>query len=243
MIGKGATTTVYKLSLPGYEGICVKFFGQLPDPTKFALACKEANNLLILRRDPAVPGVPNVIGVCHYPPGVIMSMHDSTTLLKLLVSPALSEYLLVELMRQIVSILMKIHSRGYLHNNIKASNISVDMTDLNDVKVVFLAFGSMTPIPRKVTTDYNSSPTESRVMEDGGNRALTEESELPSVKSEIYYLCVLLNKIRRRIIRPSPELQAVFNQGLDDDPNRRPELHEIMRTIINHQDSLTTIQT
>lgn len=97
--------------------------GLWKDPILFEKACTEAANLVALTE---LSGVPRALAVSHHPPGLIMTLHSNKTLHQLLLE-TIPDPTLLEIMKILLMIVRKIHARGYVHNNIKASHVSVDI--------------------------------------------------------------------------------------------------------------------
>ncbi|KAK7066657.1 hypothetical protein SK128_020415, partial [Halocaridina rubra] len=129
-LGSGVYGSVYMLH-KNCDDYCIKLFKNV----KIRSLVKEVSTLLSLRE---IEGIPRVIGVCKYPPGMIMSQHDMT-LNQWRHNNKPSSLDLVQVALHVCTLVRTINQNGFRHNDIKCNNVMVDLTEAGP-KVMLIDF-------------------------------------------------------------------------------------------------------
>ncbi|KAK3857297.1 hypothetical protein Pcinc_036445 [Petrolisthes cinctipes] len=121
LLGEGGYGDVYSVELEDVPyPLCLKLIRIIHalDST-----LHEANALAITRR---MRGVPRLVGICLDPPAILMSMHGRLTLSKFCRMKPVDEYVLLRIFHTLSGTLALINEWGFSHNDIKASNVTIE---------------------------------------------------------------------------------------------------------------------
>ncbi|KAK7071597.1 hypothetical protein SK128_002786, partial [Halocaridina rubra] len=130
-LGSGKYADVYRLD-EKYKGYCVKIYENSGKKSFL----REVSALLKLRD---IKGIPYVLGVCEYPPCIILSEHQMT-LGRWFRRHEQSAHDLVDVALQICKLVTSVHRKGICHNDIKSNNVMIDLTKAGP-KVTLIDFG------------------------------------------------------------------------------------------------------
>ena len=119
-LGSGAFGAVFALN----RTTCLKVFEGDSQPELEQMALKEVQDLV--RAAPAAPVVPRALAVCLNPPSVVMSRHGPT-FGKLTMTNPLSGVQVLQICQATIEAVQRLHSCGFIHNDIKPDNITVDV--------------------------------------------------------------------------------------------------------------------
>ncbi|KAK4313121.1 hypothetical protein Pmani_015507 [Petrolisthes manimaculis] len=121
LLGEGGYGDVYSVTLEDVPyPLCLKLIRVI---CALDSTVHEATALAIMRH---IRGVPRLVGICLDPPAVLMSMHGRVTLTKFCKVKPVDEYVLLRIFHTLSGILALINRWGFSHNDIKASNVTIE---------------------------------------------------------------------------------------------------------------------
>ena len=242
LLGSGSYGCCYLASYRGMEVVSKNFVvrasrgkthGQAEDRVRQELVYEAC----IFRRLGDHPGVPLLFGVCsqHAPFHIIMQFHGdrenykSVTLHRALSSETISDRATwLDIIRKFASALVHVHDIGFLHNDIKANNVLLDIVD-GAFNPVIIDFGKSLPMGGAKGPKDLSLKKQKKYMEDFPHIApeIVTGKSGQSRKSDIYSFGKVVKSIFPKAnLGPVPQ---VITLTLEVDPTLRPTLQEVLK--------------
>lgn len=242
LLGSGSYGCCYLASYRGMEVVSKNFVvrasrgethGQAEDRVLQELVY-EAH---IIRKLGGHPGVPLLLGICskRAPFRIIMQFHgDRENYKSVTIHRALSSGTILgratwlNIIRKFASALLHMHDVGFLHDEIKANNILLDIVD-GAFNPVIIDFGKSLPMGSAKGPKIMSQEKQKKYTEDFPHIApeIITGKTGQSRKSDIYSFGKVVKSIFRKAnLCPVPQ---VFTQTLEVDPMLRPNLQEVLK--------------
>ena len=134
----------------------------------------------------------------------------------------------LDIIRKFASALVHVQDVGFLHNDIKANNVLLDIID-GAFNPVIIDFGKSLPMGSAKGPKIMSQEKQKKYMEDFPHIApeIVTGKSGQSQKSDIYSFGKVVKSVFRKA-NLGPVLQ-VFTQTLEVDPMLRPSLQEVLK--------------
>jgi len=242
LLGGGSYGCCYLASNRGMEVVSKNFVirasraethGQAEDRVRQELVYEAR----IIRKLGHHRGVPLLFGVCseHAPFRITMQFHGdrenhkSVTIHRALSSGTISDRVTwLNIIRKFAIALVHTHDVGFLHNDIKANNVLLDIVD-GAFNPVIIDFGKSLPMGSAKGPKVMSQEKQKKYMEDFPHIApeIVAGKSGQSRKSDIYSFGKVVKSIFHKAnLGPVPQVIA---QTLEVDPKSRPNLQEILK--------------
>lgn len=180
------------------------------------------------------PGIPHLFGVCSIQaPFCLVLQHlavegSSVTLSKAAATGIIANVIeCAEILGQICEVLLFMHNRGYLHNDLKGNNVVLDGASH---KAFVIDFGKSRKIskaklmkPKVIITDAAKKYPHIAPEIHRGDRQ--------STASDVYSFGVLALKVLQDGKFVNPALKSTAKRCLSSNPGKRPKLEEILESI------------
>lgn len=140
LLGRGTSSTSFRLSVY-HDSRCVTAVAKLAHEGFRQSLLKEVSRYQQLQ---GIRGVPRVLGVSVEPAALVTTYHGSLTLLQALTGGRLPASLFLEALQQVVSTLMEIHSRNLVHNDLKYTNVLINLTNEGVLEATVIHMKHMT---------------------------------------------------------------------------------------------------
>lgn len=125
------------MDCPGLPRLCVKKY-----KIKGTHHWQEARNLAQVDH---IPHLPRLVGVCPYPPAVLMTCHGAMTLQKWIEDLYERRHFL-RILYDLTGILDSIHAGGFIHGDIHGDNVVLDFAEDGRAQLTLIDVGCMRPI-------------------------------------------------------------------------------------------------
>lgn len=234
LLGSGASCEVFALDeedYPNHPPLCIKVYTQNQDNNDklLRLAQSEAWYLSALAQ---VAGVPRVVGVGQEPPCLVMTRHAASFHHFLDTVP--SDLKILQAVKELCHVVSSVHRAGFIHNDIKLGNVSVDGTG-PAIQVTLLDAGSMTSVGESVYRWYRGREAvvrEKRRVEmcpwyapelylGGPATPQTDVFSLGYLIDRVIHCCAI--KVHKRL---QEQLQLCLGQ-----PGTRPAIKDLINSI------------
>lgn len=232
------------------EPLCMKMIRVKADQHNNLLesTLAEAAHLAALND---VSGVPRVVAVSLDPPGIIMTHHGTQTLGELIRNAPEThpdDSLLWDVMKQLIWTVHQIHERGLHHNDLKADNVTVEISTQKEVSVFILDCGLMSkkgepgPIFSKLYDKgnfFSNYKTHEKLRKKSYGWCAPElyHEGKSTPASDVHALCTVCLEIIKKFNRPDEcidEFRNLLTLGIHESPESRPKLRDIAKSLIAH---------
>ena len=243
LLGSGSYGCCYLASYRGMEVVSKNFIvkasrGETPGQAEDRVRQELIYEARIIRKLGDHPGVPLLFGVCseRAPFHLIMQFHgDRRNHKSLTIHHALSNGTIsdrvtwIDIIRKFAIALIHVHDVGFLHNDIKANNILLDIVD-GAFNPVIIDFGKSLPMDGAKGPRVMSQDKQKKYRQDFPHIApeIVTGKSGQSRKSDTYSFGKVAKSIFRKAkLGPVPE---VITKTLEIDPNLRPNLQDVLNT-------------
>ena len=242
LLGSGSYGCCYPASYRGMEVVSKNFMvkasrGETPGQAEDRVRQELIYEARIIRKLGDHPGVPFLFGVCseQAPFRIIMQFHgDRENQKSLTIHHALSSGTIsdratwIDIIKKLAIALIHVHDVGFLHNDIKANYIILDIVD-GAFNPVIIDFGKSLPMNGAKGPKVISQDKQKKYMQDFPHIApeIVTGKSGQSRKSDTYSFGKVAKSIFRKAkLGPVPQ---IITQTLEVDPMLRPNLQEVLK--------------
>ena len=178
------------------------------------------------------PGIPHLFGVCsEEAPFYLVLQYHAVEGRSLTLSKAVTTGMVavaedcIKILKQIGEILLFLHTKGYLHNDLKGNNVVLDGANLNPI---IIDFGKSRKISKtrllKPKVDIKKASERYPHIAPELHRG-----ERQSIASDVYSFGALINRVLKDGKFDVPALKSAAKSCLSASPGKRPELKDILQ--------------